>query len=143
MDNCAFNRPFDDQSQLRVRLETEAKLGIQKGIEDGHYELAWSYILDFENEANPFEERRAAVGQWRPRAVRDAEESRQVLNTAKELAKLGLRSKDALHVACAVATECDYFISTDDGILTRLRGFPKVTAMSPTEFVGKVERRED
>jgi hypothetical protein len=26
LDNCSFNRPFDDQSQLKIRLETEAKL---------------------------------------------------------------------------------------------------------------------
>jgi len=32
LDNCCFNRPFDDQSQMLVRLETEAKLFIQEGI---------------------------------------------------------------------------------------------------------------
>ena len=29
LDNCCYNRPFDDQSQLKVRLETEAKLFVQ------------------------------------------------------------------------------------------------------------------
>ena len=29
LDNCCYSRPFDDQSQLRVRLEIEAKLEIQ------------------------------------------------------------------------------------------------------------------
>ncbi|MFO7884916.1 MAG: hypothetical protein R6U68_08850 [Desulfobacteraceae bacterium] len=29
LDNCCFNRPFDDQTSLRIRLETEAKLDIQ------------------------------------------------------------------------------------------------------------------
>ena len=29
LDNCCYNRPFDDQAQLRIRLETEAKLEIQ------------------------------------------------------------------------------------------------------------------
>jgi len=53
-DNCCFNRPFDDQKQLRIRLEAEAKLGIQKMILEGSVQLAWSYILDFENEMNPF-----------------------------------------------------------------------------------------
>ena len=24
LDNCCYNRPFDEQSQLRIRLETEA-----------------------------------------------------------------------------------------------------------------------
>ena len=57
LDNCCFNRPFDDQSQIRIRLEAEAKLKIQIDIQDGKFELVWSYILDAENEANPFEER--------------------------------------------------------------------------------------
>lgn len=30
LDNCVFNRPYDDQSSIRVRLEAEAKLNIQE-----------------------------------------------------------------------------------------------------------------
>lgn len=40
LDNCCFNRPFDNQSQLRVRLETEAKLWIQERVAAGEIELA-------------------------------------------------------------------------------------------------------
>jgi len=29
LDNCCFNRPFDNQNQVRIRIETEAKLFIQ------------------------------------------------------------------------------------------------------------------
>ena len=54
LDNCCFNRPFDDQVQIRIRLETEAKLVIQDEIRAGTYLLAWSYILDYENNQNPF-----------------------------------------------------------------------------------------
>ena len=32
LDNCMFNRPFDDQGQIRIRLESEAKLYIQDQI---------------------------------------------------------------------------------------------------------------
>ena len=49
LDNCTFNRPFDDQNQLRIKLETEAKLYIQQGILNGLFELVWSYILEYEN----------------------------------------------------------------------------------------------
>ncbi len=41
----------------RIRLESEAKLEIQQRIKDRKIELAWSYVLDYENQANPFEER--------------------------------------------------------------------------------------
>ena len=44
-----FNRPFDDQGQLRIRLESEAKLYIQDQIILGNLQLIWSYILEFEN----------------------------------------------------------------------------------------------
>ncbi len=46
LDNCCFNRPFDDQSQLRIRIETEAKLYVQDLIRQGTLTLVWSYILD-------------------------------------------------------------------------------------------------
>ena len=61
LDNCCFNRPFDDQSRLRIRLESEAKLKIQNGIKEGVFQLVWSYILDAENEANPYYERQRAI----------------------------------------------------------------------------------
>ena len=47
LDNCCFNRPFDDQSQIRIRLEAEAKLKIQEEIRSGTFQLIWSYILDY------------------------------------------------------------------------------------------------
>lgn len=65
LDNCCFNRPFDDQSQIRIRLEAEAKLKIQADILGGNFELVWSYILEAENLANPFEERKKAIGLWK------------------------------------------------------------------------------
>jgi hypothetical protein len=61
LDICTFNRPFDDQNQLKIKLETEAKLFIQKGIMNGSYELVWSYILEYENNLNRFNDRRNAI----------------------------------------------------------------------------------
>ena len=57
LDNCCYNRPFDEQQPLIV-LETEAKLFIQSKIKQGLYALVWSFILDSENDENPSEERR-------------------------------------------------------------------------------------
>lgn len=71
LDNCSFNRPFDDQGQTRIWLEAEAKLCIQDKIRGGSLELAWSYILDFENEVNPFEERRSMIADWRQHVPED------------------------------------------------------------------------
>ncbi len=135
LDNCCFNRPFDSQSQLRVRLETEAKLHIQERVVAGEIELVWSYILDFENAANPFEERRNAIGLWRTRAVIDVGETPGLLANAKLLTAQGIRSKDALHVACAVEAGCEHFITTDAALLKKLEGYTRVVAVDPTAFV--------
>ena len=39
LDNCCFNRPFDDQGFIKIRLETEAKLFIQEKIKLGEYKI--------------------------------------------------------------------------------------------------------
>jgi len=139
LDNCCFNRPFDSQAQLRVRLETEAKLHIQERIVAGEIELAWSYILDFENAANPFDERRAAISLWRTRAVIDVVETPGLLANAKVLTTQGIQSKDALHVACAVEAGCEHFITTDVSLLKKLSGYTGVVAVDPTAFVRSTE----
>ena len=82
LDNCCLNRPFDDQRQTRVRLEAEAKLCIQEHIRSGTLELVWSYMLDFENAANPFEERRTTISGWRQYATMDIEETPIILQHA-------------------------------------------------------------
>ena len=139
LDNCCFNRPFDDQGQARVRLETEAKLYIQENIRNGALELAWSYILDFENEANPFEERRAAIAGWKQAAMIDVEESPAILLKANTLVGIGLKPKDALHLSCAIAGGCRYFLTTDDEIYRRGRHLREITVSDPTSFVRETD----
>lgn len=85
LDNCYFNRPFDDQSSIRAKLETDAKLYAQQLIRNGEIELTWSYIIDFENEANPFIERKNTIRNWKDLAVIDINENSSVLKNAADL----------------------------------------------------------
>ena len=135
LDNCCLNRPFDDQRQARVRLEAEATLCIQEYIRSGTLELVWSYMVDFENAANPFEERRTTISGWRQYAIRDVEETAMILQRANRLAGIGPKAKDALHMACAIAGECLYFVTTDDDILRRRQAVHDITVIDPTAFV--------
>ena len=64
LDICCFNRPFDDQSDLIVRLQTEAKLHVQEMIRLGELDLVWSAIMDIENTANPDVNRKVAIADW-------------------------------------------------------------------------------
>lgn len=139
LDNCCLNRPFDDQRQMRVRLEAEAKLCIQEHIRSGTLDLVWSYILDFENAANPFEERRTTISGWRQYATMDIEETAMILQSANRLAGMGLKAKDALHIACAIAGECTYFVTTDDNILKRRQEVHDIIVIDPTAFVREMD----
>ena len=61
LDNCCYNRPYDDQAQTRIYIETQAKLDIQNQIRKGQLDLASSYILEAENAANPFDRKRKDI----------------------------------------------------------------------------------
>ncbi len=138
LDNCCFNRPFDDQSQIRIRIESEAKLRIQNDIIEEKFELVWSYILEAENLANPFEERMDAILDWKRQAVVEIKESAKILEKAIKLKKIGLRSKDALHISCAISAKCNYFLTTDDKILYKNNSIKDISIVDPIGFIKEV-----
>ncbi|OHD62482.1 MAG: PIN domain protein [Spirochaetes bacterium GWF1_49_6] len=117
LDICCYNRPYDDQSQLKIKLETEAKLSIQELIKSGIFELVWSYILDFENEQNPFIEKKSEIEKWKSIARTNIVENERVLQRMEELEKMGFKPLDSLHISCAIHASCDYFLTVDAGIL--------------------------
>ena len=139
LDNCTFNRPFDDQSRVRIRIESEAKLYIQEKIKEGKYKLVWSYILDYENQQNPFVERRRVILKWKRLAEIDIEESEELIRKAKELKSIGIKEKDALHVASAIQTGAKYFITTDDLIIKKLVTNEEIRVMNPMDFIREME----
>jgi hypothetical protein len=138
LDNCCFNRPFDDQSQLRILLESEAKLRIQENIRSGIFELVWSYILDYENSQNPFRERREQIIKWRTYSDEDIEESEDVLNIASMIMKHGIKKMDSLHLACAMKANTDYFLTTDDGVIKKATLIQNIQIVDPIGFIKEV-----
>lgn len=143
LDNCAFNRPFDDQSQIRIRIETEAKLFIQHEIKVGRIDLIWSYINEGENADNPFPDRKKSISRWKKIARVKIDEGQNILIIAGNLLKFGLRPKDALHLACAIEGKAQYFLSTDDGILRKLTDYSSVKILNPVDFIGVIARNDN
>jgi predicted nucleic acid-binding protein len=137
LDVCCFNRPYDDQSWLTIKLESEAKLFVQKEVLQGTFDLVWSYMLDYENSINPYHERRNAIAKWRNVAKADVDFSEEVNETGRQLMKLGLKNKDALHVACALKGGCNYFLTTDKGVLNKKPDGIKL--INPVDFVRRLE----
>lgn len=135
LDNCCFNRPFDDQSSLTNRLETEAKLHIQHAIRAGSYTLGWSYVLDYENAINPLQERRTEIQRWEDLADSFAAETPAILTAMNQFVAFGIKPLDALHIACAQALECQYFLTVDKGILKKAAQVSQIRILNPLDFV--------
>jgi hypothetical protein len=129
---CCLNRPFDDQTQERIRLESEAVLLILTRAEAGGLRWVGSEVLEYEIAQTPDPERRgrvlllAAAAQVTV-ALGPAEEAR-----GRHLEALGFRPFDALHIACAEGGRASLLLTTDDRFLrTALR--------SATELRTRVE----
>lgn len=133
LDNCCFNRPFDDQLHLQISLETQAKLFVQQKILSGKYELLWSYVLEYENGKNPFEARRNGILRWKKIAKVSIMESEEILSFGEKLIKRGVKLYDALHVACAYAGGCDYLITVDRGLLNKK--IDEIRIYNPIDFI--------
>ncbi len=138
LDNCCLNRPFDDQSQIRIRLESEAKLKIQEEVQSGKLQLVWSYILDYENNKNPYQERKIRIKTWKNYAIMDIEESAEIIATAELLNQKGIRRIDSLHISCAIFAKCEYFLTTDDKILKLADLVADINVNDPIGFIKEV-----
>lgn len=133
LDNCCFNRPFDDQSQIKIYLEAQAKLDIQKKIKQGKYDLVWSYILEYENKMNPFEERKESIIKWKKIAKEHIMENAEIVEFAEEINKKGIKPKDSIHISCAKYSKCEYFITTDRLLLNK--NIEGIRIINPTQFI--------
>ena len=137
LDNCCFNRPYDDQSQPRVRFETQAKLYIQKLVFERKVELVWSYILKYENSRNPFDAKRNAIARWEKMSSLFITMSDEIVNEADIISLTGIKTADALHVSCAIAGNCHYFITVDKRLLAYRDN--RIIMCNPIEFFNQVE----
>ena len=139
LDNCSFNRPYDDQSLLINHIESIAKLQIQALILSKKYEYVWSDILEMENDDNPHPNRRERINKWKDVAIEIIHSDNNVINKAKEFVTIGIKPKDSLHIASAVAGGCEYFITTDKGIIKKSRNISDIKIINPVEFIEEME----
>jgi predicted nucleic acid-binding protein len=137
LDNCCFNRPYDDQTQLKIYLETQAKLYAQSLVCEKKIELVWSFILAFENSQNIFIAKKNAISQWENLSSSFVEKSEEIRKIAKEIMTTGIKAADAAHVACAIAANCDYFITVDKRLLKYQD--QRIIICNPIEFINHLE----
>jgi predicted nucleic acid-binding protein len=119
LDVCCLNRPFDDQTQARIRLEAEAVLMILARCEAGAWEWVASEVIALEISRTPDAERRRRVQALASHAHHSVVVGGPEKTRALELESEGFSAFDALHIACAESSEADAFLTTDDGLLRK------------------------
>ena len=51
--------------------------------------------------------------------------------------KTGIKMKDAYHIACAIHSRCDYFLTTDDRLLKYHTN--EIQMLNPIDFIRRLE----
>ena len=119
MDVCCLNRPFDDQSHNRIRIESEAVLAILNRCQHD-WTLAGSEAIDYEISKIPDDERKTGVKILASISRDNVTIDKNILTRASEIENIGLKALDALHLACAEKS-AEVMLTTDDDIMKTTR----------------------
>jgi predicted nucleic acid-binding protein len=114
-DVSCLNRPFDDQRQHRIRLESEAITLIFEQVDAGRWEQVSSRMAEIEAQAIPNETKRRRVLALLPEGRMQLD--RSSFDRARELVALGFRAADAVHAAAAEQLSADVLLTCDDQLL--------------------------
>ncbi len=118
MDNCCLNRPFDDQSNLRIHLEAEAIKTIIRLVEQQKWDLVSSKVLKFEISKIADESRKKELMLMESLAGEVVQINTQIGVRANEFGRLGIQSFDALHLACS-ENNADILLTVDDRLIKK------------------------
>ena len=144
LDNCCYNRPYDDQHQIRIFLEAQAKLYIQQLVINKKLHLVCSFILRFENGQSPYTAKSETIANFFENAKEyiGSSEIPNIIPTINSLMSYGIKMKDAAHLACAINAKCDYFITTDDKLIKKYNG-TEIAVRTPITFLQDLEEKEN
>ncbi len=119
MDNCAIQRPLDDKSNLRNRIEAEAVMGLFELFEQNKLEMVNSEVLLYELGNTPDIERIDFGKKVLSMCKETIPLTNEVVKKALEFEKAGIKPVDALHLAVAVVNKIKYLCTCDDKFLKK------------------------
>ena len=139
LDVCCLNRPFDDQTQDRIHLESEAILSVLNYSRNLNWTVIGSEIMDVEISRIPDSEKKLKVSILASMHQSYVAIDRYIEIRALELTRLGFKAFDALHIACAEKGDADVLLTTDDGLLSKAVQLSslKIEVKNPLEWVAE------
>lgn len=149
LDLNVYSRPFDDQTQEKIRHETEAINVILERAKQGVLHLVSSDILYLEVKRILSESKRTKVIGAIKLCVSHIEQNETIEQIAQAIVdNCAIKSRDALHLASAVFGEVGYCLTCDGRVarkstnrcvkrIAKKFGKPYVSVMNPVQFVEK------
>lgn len=125
IDNCVLNRPFDNQTQERIYIETQAFLILLKHVELGKIKFLNSFAIEYEISAISDIERESKIKEYLKAASNYIHYNEIIEKRAYEIKGFGFSAMDSVHIAVAEFAEVDYFVTCDDEILKLSEKFSK------------------
>ena len=127
LDTNVFGRLFDDKSQLRIALESEACLIILELIKQEKLDCLSSDILRLEISRSSIM-RRIHMQSLIKISSKHVSETSKLKDIAKQIGKESeVEGRDALHITSACLGEAEYFITCDDDLTKKHRKIERIT----------------
>lgn len=115
--NC-FQRSFDDIRQIRIQIEALACQALFLKAINREIVLAWSFMHQDETMLCPFPIRKYQALRLASLCSVKIFPDCNILELAKQFQQnVNLSPKDAIHLACAVHIQANYFLSCDDKLI--------------------------
>lgn len=140
LDNCCYNRPFDDLTQEKISLEAKAIETILGKHIKKELEIHKSMAIDFEiSKIRDSNKRRQVEDLYDAMNLKDIEYTQKIKERAIDLKTYNIKDMDALHIAFAESINADYMITTDKLLINASkRAELKTKIVNPIEFIMEV-----
>jgi predicted nucleic acid-binding protein len=123
LDSCCVSRPYDNQTQNRIKSESAAIMRIITRFWHGEWQSITSKVLQFEiNQISDLTKRSFVKALFAsiPQTIFVSVGVSEIFR-GKQLEALGFKEYDALHIACAETAKADVFLTTDDAVIRRAK----------------------
>lgn len=136
LDNCCYNRPFDNQSQGRIRLESEAILSILQMALLNDVIIVGSEILEVEISQMKDDNKRQKVREIYKAVSLSVRYTEALKERAAQIMAISkIKLFDSLHIAAAEAAGARVLLTTDDKLINMSAGLGlQLKVINPLKF---------
>ena len=140
LDNCCYNRPFDDLKQEKISLEVGAIDSIINMYVKGKLMIYKSRAIDYEiSKMSNGKKKRQVEDLYDGLELENISYTYELDERVEELEKYNIHFMDGYHIAFAESKKVDYLITVDKQLINASKKAKlKLKVINPVEFVMEV-----